>query len=418
MPWGRAYRLHPHASPFFPVMRPSPSLLARTLVAGVLLTTASVTLPAQDIPEKEVPKPNGTLNDNIESLRDLFELPNGQVLLLDGRGTKLWRGDFAARSVTATKLAAGPEENEVRSLGALWRWLGDSLAAVDLGKQRLTILTAAGEFARAQPLADPPADPAARRGTPMPLFTALLGTDVAYGQGIPPFQRPAGPTLPPPRTPYPVLRMSLASRAMDTIVRLLPPQQPRAQDINRNLATMTVFLANTPVQSVDSWGVLRDGTVVVARAATYKLDLIAPDGTRSQVGPVPVAPITVSDDDKAFIVAEYRRDAANRVRLAGAQLQGITVSYEEPRQWPAVHPPFRGGARMRVDAADRMWLETRCTKEVKATCYDVVDRTGVRLARFRFPAGIKLVGFGASSVYGVDTQKSDKAVVHRYPALF
>jgi hypothetical protein len=409
-----------------------PTTLLRSALS--LATAAALSAPAllvaQELQEKEFPKPTGTLQD-LEPLRSVIELSDGRVMLLDARGGKLLFGDFQSRKTSGTKLAVGTEDNEVRSLGTLWRWAADSVASLDLGKARLTIITPEGTFGRAESVRDraaqmdapagaPPAGfppgPGARRPTPV-LYSSFVG-DYLVGIGIAPPQRPAGPTLPPPRPLYPVLRTSIKTLSTDTVVKLLGEQMPRAQERNTGLGTLEIFLGNVPVQSVDTWAALSDGTIAVIRAANYKIDLFSPNGERTQVGPVPFTPIPVTNEDKSLITGEYKKEASARVRLAAGQLQGLTVNYSEAKQWPANHPPFEGGQRPLVDSQDRIWLATRCTKDAKASCYDVIDRNATRVARFKLPPSSRVVAFGASHVYVVDNSKSDKLSLHRHPSPF
>lgn len=92
----------------------------------------------------------------------------------------------------------------------------------------------------------------------------------------------------------------------------------------------------------------------------------------------------------------------------------LAVAYEEPRSWPATHPPFRGDVAPVVDGLDRVWLMTRCLTDEQSVCYDVIDRNGARVQRYRLPEKSVVVGFGKNTVYVAVEQKSDKSLLQRY----
>jgi hypothetical protein len=403
-------------------LRPLAALSAALLTALVASPTTEVA--AQSIPEKELGKATAMFGD-LGLPRGLHELTDGRVLLIEGRAARVQVGDFASKKLETT-MAAGYEDNELRAVQGPWPWRGDSIALLDPIKGRLVVLSPAGTFARFEQVAEarPGAVPgAAPAGGPGPVIGALpnirfIAGGVAIGTGAVPRQQ-VNPTFAPPRVPYPVLRYHLATRAVDTLLRIMPPQEPRPPYANRNLMSFTTYVGTMPVQAVDTWVALSDGTVAIVRAATYKLDLIAPDGTRTQVGPVPHTLVPLDDDDKKGVVDDTKRATETFVRLNAGRMQGSTLGFEEPTSWPANNPPFRGDLLPRVDRQDRIWLHTRCGANVlKFRCYDVIDRRGARVARVRMPARTGVVGFGATVIYTIDEQKADKPVLQRHPMPF
>jgi hypothetical protein len=388
-------------------------------------------LSAQEIPEKELPKPAATLTSDIESVRGVHELKDGRVLIVEGRAQKLLLGDFATGKVTM-RMETGPEDNQFRTLMGLWAWPGDSVASIDPVKARMMIFGPDGTMARTVKMGEPMTQqfgaPAGRggdaaaapaggapgpRGPRMPQLRYLVGTQTAFGTGFPQRGAPTPPTVPPPRAPFPIVRYNLQSLTYDTVTQLMPAQAPRQPLLNPTLATYTAYIGTQPLQAVDTWTVLSDGTVAVVRGASYKIDLFAPDGTRSQVGPVPYTPIPVSKDDKKRLIDEYKGNVGQMLRTNPRAANGATVGFEEPTSWPDNNPPFRADIAPHVDRQDRIWLATRCAKDDQARCYDVIDRTGARVARYRLPPKTSIVAFGAGSVYTV-SQAKDKDALQRH----
>ena len=391
---------------------------------------------AQAVPETDFPKASATLKESLKSVRALHELRDGRVLIIDAGAHKVVAADFASGKVTE-RMNEGSGDDEYRSLTQLWSWPGDSIASFDGLKGQLVIFDPDGKRARVLGLGGGGApgagmgeagggrggvmmDPsAAGRGgmgrAPRSIdFRALVGTDMLVGAG--PSARStqsSPPSAPPPRMPYPLLRLSLRRPRPDTIAQLMPPQAPRAP-LTNSVGSFVVYVGTAPLQQVDAWAVLRDGTVAVVRSASYRIDWFAPDGTRSQTDSIPFTPVPVTSSDKKRIVEEYKPVGEAALAALPTRTSILAMTFEEPLAWPAMHPPFRGDMAPLVDARDRIWLATRCATDDQAMCYDVIGRDGVRAQRFRMPPRTIVVGFGRDVVYTAIVQKSDKSILQRH----
>lgn len=400
-----------------PSIRPR---LSRPIVAALVGAAALTSHPlsAQDVPEVALSKPTAELRSGLKSARAIHELRDGRLLIADAPAGKLLIANLAT-GLVEDRLSAGPEEDAFRSIGALWSWPGDSVAFIDAAKGRLTILTPDGRFARGVKVSEellPSAagQPPAMRGPRLPALRYLASPDVAIGSGFPPRVPSATGLAPPVRVPYPLVRFSFATASYDTIIQLMPPQQPRRFVMNPTTSVLSVFVGTESLQAVDTWAVLSDGTVAIVRAGSYRLDLIAPDGSRTQVGPIEASRIAVSDGDRKRIVATYK-DAISAQMTSNPGMSRVrTALYEEPTAWPVTHPPFRGDVAARVDRRDQIWLSTRCAKQEQAECFDVISRAGTRVARVRLPDNTSLLGFGKDAVYLAMEDKGEKVVLQRY----
>jgi hypothetical protein len=209
---------------------------------------------------------------------------------------------------------------------------------------------------------------------------------------------------------------------IDTVAQLMGPQSPRAPQTNNQVGTFTVFVATTPLQALDTWAAMSDGTVAVVRAASYRIEWYAPNGERTVTDSVPYTPLPVTGNDKKRVLDDYKRVLDDYKRVGQALLAAspartsiLAVTYSEPQSWPATHPPFRGDIVPLVDADDRIWLATRCAADDGSLCYDVIDRTGERVERYRVPPKTRVAGFGKNAVYTAHEQKSDKELLQRHP---
>ncbi|MEQ1690996.1 MAG: hypothetical protein ABMA00_06915 [Gemmatimonas sp.] len=394
---------------------PTRPFVLRSLGLSVALVMLPTFLSAQTPAETEFPKVNAVLKEPIKSVRSIRELRDGRLLVVDGSPQRLVLADFTSGKVE-TRMKTGTEDDEARSLGPLWVWPGDSTVSLDAGRARVMVFGPDGALGRVANLgaSSSAAPPPGARVPRVPTLRYLVGTDAAIGIGISP--RPAAPPTPaspPPRVLYPVVRFSLRTLRFDTIAQLLPPQSPRAPSSPNGWGsgTYTVFVGTAPLQSVDVWTALADGTVAIVRAASYRIEWVAPDGTRSFTEPVPFTPITVTSGDKKRVSEEFKRTSDEALQANSMRTAALAINYDEPASWPATHPPFRGDLVPLVDLRDRLWLATRCMKDEQSLCYDVIDRTGARVERYRLPPKTSIVGFGKDAAYSF---LESKGIVQRH----
>lgn len=402
------------------------------MLAVASITLGSAVLPsslrAQAIPEVDFPKPASTLKESLKSVKSMLELKDGRVMIMDAGAKKLLVADFASGKIEE-RMNDGPEENEFRGIGELWSWSGDSVVTIDPVKSVLYFFGPDGKFARAQGFGGPPggagrgasmavggggAPPAVTRGPRLPELRTLIGTDRVIGVGFPP--RPTAPLPPasaPPRLPYPVIRMILGRFRFDTVAQLMPAQAPRVSATSTT-GTFTVHVSSAPLQHVDVWAAYRDGTVVIARAATYRLEWFAMDGTHTTSEPLSFEQIAVTNADKKHVMEEYKKIGAAALAVLPTRTSILAVDYNEPPTWPTTHPPFRSDITPLIDPKDRLWLATRCTKDEQALCYDVISREGTRVTRFKLPPKLRVIGFGKDVIYTINEQKSDKDVLQKH----
>jgi hypothetical protein len=201
----------------------------------------------------------------------------------------------------------------------------------------------------------------------------------------------------------------------DTVAQLMGPQLPRSPLTNNQVGTFNVFVATTPLQALDTWAAMSDGTVAVIRAASYRVEWYAPNGERTVTDSVPYTPIPVTSNDKKRVLEDYKAVGSALLAASPQRTAILAVTYSEPPSWPTLNPPFRGDIVPQVDPDDRIWLATRCASDDGALCYDVIDRTGDRVARYRLPPKTRVAGFGKGAVYTAFEQKSDKELLQRHP---
>ncbi|MBI1809730.1 MAG: hypothetical protein HYR75_07525, partial [Gemmatimonadetes bacterium] len=375
-------------------------------------------------------------------------LPNGTLLVNDitGRKVVLFDSTLSTYSVVADTTSATANAYSSRA-GGLIPWKGDTTLFVDPNSLSMLVLDGAGKVARVMsvpraneapfliggPNGTPGTDPQGRllfRG--MPNMMRMMGA--LSGGGAPSMPDSA-----------PLLRIDLATRKLDTVAALKIPKQNVS--INRSDdGRVSVNVTVNPMQVVDDWAILRDGSVAVLRGQDYHIDWVRPDGSHASTAKIPFDWKRMSDEDKiAFIdssrvAMEKLRAAALSGNLnaaaagAGAVMGGgqqvriemrgdgpmppprgggagdrsggpggvgnvnvPPITMVSPSELPDYAPPFAAGSA-RGDLDGDLWVRT--SKVVNGgSVYDVIDGKGQLVDRVLVPAGRVIAGFGPGVVY-------------------
>ena len=243
-----------------------------------------------------------------------------------------------------------------------------------------------------------------------------------------------------PPDSVPVLRASFITRRTDTVatlkqargVRMLTTQDPPAR------RTTKAFV--NPLETVDEWAMLSDGTVALVRGSDYHVDFVRSDGTHYSGAKLPFDWRPVSDAEKQHIIDSARTaldavvsqamtrggvPAGNDALIGAMEALVLNISGAAPiaaqqqntrtysaaeRAQPAVayevgplddipdyYPPIRQGAAI-GDADGNLWIlpATSAQSENGELVYDVVTIRGELSERVRLPVGRSIVGFGPS----------------------
>ncbi|MGQ0703660.1 MAG: hypothetical protein ACT4PM_11065 [Gemmatimonadales bacterium] len=368
-------------------------------VAGL----AAATLHAQ-VAERPLPKPNAELAESFSAVSSIRELPDGRVLVVDGRDRAVFLANFASNAVTKVgREGAGPLE--YRAPGLLIP-RGDSTWLLDLMLRRFLILDRAGVPVRTQTLSVDPT--AAFR------VTGLRGVD-SQGRRVSEVQRmEMGPgTIQVGGMAF-VVRWSDSAR-VDTVARLVAPAiEPRISGTPS--AGMRIGVPIVPPTDRDLWDLLPDGTVAIARAADYHIEYVRPNGSRVSGPLVPHTRIALTEADRDRIRRETRARMEESLKAAtaaaGGQGVSLAIDLAEPKAWPRHFPPFE---RVRGSGDGRLWIAPPSRGSEDAVRWDVIAAGGTLALRVRFPPRTTLVGFGKSALYTVRTDEDDLQYLQRHP---
>ena len=402
-------------------------------------------------------------------------LPGGRVLMNDisGRRLMMFEPSLATYVVVADTSSATANAYSSRAAGLL-AYRGDSSLFVDPTSLSMMVIDGKGQIARVMAVPRPNDAGALIGNAGAPGFDAK-GRLVYRAPPQFRFTPPApGQPFAPPAIPdsMAVVRLELATRKMDTIafVKTTKVLMNMTQDANGRVRMSTTI---NPMQLVDDWAVLSDGSVAVIRARDYHVDWTHADGSQSSTGKTPFAWRHLDDSAKiAFIdstkvamekiraqaVAEREAARASGTQVAGAQGlgggalggaiggAGMTMEFrmagpggggdgprsggggEGPR--PSGGPAFNLGALPPLQFVSPSELPdyappftagsargdmdgnlwVRTSNVVNGgSVYDVINGRGDLVDRIQVPAGRVIAGFGAGGVVYMGVRE-DKGV--------
>lgn len=379
-----------------------------------------------------------TSKEALGALSAVRELPGGlllandptkrQVLLMDSTLNVV---GVVADSTPATATAYGARP------GGLIPYRGDSTLFVDPASLSMLVIDPKGKIGRVM-AAPRPNDVMFLVGGPMgnPGFDAqgrlvYRNLNRNFGGGRPP--APGQPFTPPPQPDSaPVLRFDLATRKLDTAGFIRTPKVNMVVTQTEGGINMTTKV--NPMNIIDDWAVLPDGSIAMVRGRDYHVDFVYPDGSTAKGPKLPFEWQRMDDSTKAAVldsartVMEAARKSGNVVTGTGAatnitgggggmmvvssttinsgapqvtvgsaprNVQLPPLTFVDPSELPDYRPAFASGAT-RADAEGRLWIRTVPMKPLAGGAeYDVVDRTGKLVDRVAIPKATTIVGFGA-----------------------
>lgn len=414
-------------------MRHRPTLSHRFTPFTIIMTLGlfacaqdDAAAPAGAVPRYALGAPEAVSGD-FGSVNDTRVRPDGSLLVADGTGGELVLVDLdlGTRTVVGGR-GEGPGEYQAPT--RIWALPGDSTLLLDIGNNRLTVLTPDLSFGATRPmfemnpdggilLLNPRAIDGAGRLYTTNGFSMNLGPGAGNGSGS---------------DSIPVVRATLDDLTGDTVARLASRSTSRVE-MRSNRGDGMVTMQRTPYSPSDSWGVAPDGSVVVARATGYQLEWISSDGSVRSGTPVAWDAVPVGQAEKEAWVREQGSrsvQTATFVRggggaspgsgIGGAAARGMTFGGGsddvDDYEWPEALPPFTGD--IRIDPLGRAWL--RRHQPVGAPfLYDIFTSDAEHAGTVELAEGRTVIGFGDGVVYATFRDEVDLVYIERYrlPAM-
>ena len=440
------------------------------LVAAPVFVAAA----QQPLPTRPLGPVVATSKAEFGPMLTVRHLANGGVLVNDVQNRRVVMLDstLARMTVVADSTPATANAYSGRSAG-LVAWRGDSSLFVDPQSLTMLVIDPAGNVGRTMAL--PRSQDAMMLGNAMLGGTAFDGRGIVYRtmnfQGMMRAARPGGggpgaaPVMPQMPDSTPIIRVDIATRAVDTLGQIRIPNLKLDVQRDEN-GRVTVSTIANPLPTVDDWAVLSDGSIALVRGRDYHVDFIRPDGTRESGAKIPFEWRRLSDEDKVAFMDSVKaqrerllaqmeaqdsthgaaeRGAGQRVMRGGGDgparggppgdqvritfgpggggggggggnpmmMGGRNMQFIPADELPDYQPVFFAGA-VRADNDGNLWVRTIPTKALSGgPVYDVINGKGELVDRIQIPADRAIIGFGAGGTVYLATQTGTTRTIER-----
>lgn len=393
-------------------MRARPTSLSFIVVAGIV--SAPPVLQAQALPTRTLSKPVAEFEEPFTVVGSVRELSDGRVVVNDPRDRLVQVLDF--ESGEATRLGReGQGPGEYSFPAGVYAAPGDSTLLYDPLNQRFLVIAPNGKSREHSLRREGPGSGGGPRSMAPPKGTDAQGR--VYSEGMA-FQM--GPNGPQVSDSVPIVRLDLKSGKSDTLAFIKVPNSNTQVSGGQGNMRVQVGMPN-PLAPRTEWAVAPDGRVAIVTPDPYRVQWIAPNGTRT-AGPainVPREKVTEADK-KAIEEARKGQTAMMITRSQGPngpprqQARTMAASELPPlTDWPEYKPPFTSGAA-RIAPNGELWVRRTRPAGDDVPFYDVFDARGRLVGHVKLPKGTRLVGFGKSSVYLVRTDADDLQYLQKY----
>lgn len=421
-------------------------ILTRSALALAFVSAVSAADAQQLPPIRPLGAVVATSRDSVGPSISVRALSDGRVLVNDPLARKVVLFDTALTAATVVADSTSATGNAYGGrIGGLIAWRGDSTLFVDPQSLSMLVIDPSGKLGRTMSVPNAQ-DAFALTGFTGPAAVDATGRLVYRAQ--PRFALPApgpnGALAGPPVIPdsAAVLRIDLATRKVDTVGFTRTPKISFSISDDGNGRRRVTTKVN-PLQVVDDWALLPDGTVALVRGADYHVDWVAPDGAKHSTPKLPHEWQRLSDEDKVAFIDSVK-EARNRLVASGAvngppvgatvtaqsgsapaggapsgeggrarptpdggpQVVvrtgpapaggpgGVQLEFVDPSELPDYKPPFLPNG-IRADAQGNLWIQTIPTRKIPGgPVYDVVNAKGELVDRVQVPVNSLIAGFG------------------------
>jgi hypothetical protein len=372
------------------------------------------------------------------------QLPNGTLLVNDTQRRQLLLFDRDLATFTIVADSAGGAKNSYGAgAGGIIPYVADSTLLVDPAGLSMFVVDPAGKIARVASV--PRSQDAAALGTNTATSPGLDAKGHLVYRGISRVKQVTNGGLTIAQFPdsVDIDRVDLATRRVDTAAfykisktNMIVTQTEKGVSVGAEI---------NPVQTIDDWAVLADGSIAIVRGLDYHVDVVHPDGTLTSAPKIPFDWRPLSDDEKVAVLDSAKRAVERMVTNGGgAAMMAMhgggsaspagghggggatfgsigegknvppTIKMVSPSALPDYWPPFGQGAA-KADADGNLWVRTTAkrTNAIGGPIYDVVDRAGTLTDRIQVPPGRQIIGFGKGGVVYLAAREDGGAWLER-----
>ena len=400
------------------------------LTCGAAAAAGQATAQA-GVPVVGVTAASAKTSTSFGAVLGLRELPDGRLLVNDAgrRQLKVFDRSLATATTALDSISGTP-----RSYGdypaTILPYLGDSTIFVGRGEEGVGVLDAKGTFVRALALPT-------YRDNIVPFPMPFVGPKAAdhrgrlFAQGG--FAVRSGGIVADSVLLY---RADLQTREVEPVGVAHYEKGARNRNDPPENGNRVVTTIRQPVETVDSWTVLSDGTLAMVRGQDYHVDWVMADGTKSGTSKLPFDWKRLTDDDKqrladsakvvwdSLMAIRNKRMAAPARQISddpngpppgsgrsggggappgqqGSIQKMISVPINEI---PDFYPPIRENSAM-ADLDGNLWIlpTTSAQSQRGELVCDVVNPRQGLFERVRVPLGASIAGFGKGGVIYLQT---------------
>ncbi|HYV96348.1 MAG TPA: hypothetical protein VE967_02710 [Gemmatimonadaceae bacterium] len=383
----------------------------------------------------------------FQSVSKVLAMPDGRVLVNDGRGRRLVMLDstLSRETVIADTMGANADEYARGSGEILFRFRGDSALLVNISTLVGLVVGPDGKVARVLAFPPPPGHPVGQQvvmggrgdGPGIDARGRLVYFSDGGGTGFGIMMLPLGfkidsaamATMPGlARTVHqtdslPIWRVDLTTRHFDTLTVIKVPMFRTNLKTDASGGLTAIELVPDLLPTVDDFVTLRDGTIAVVRGRDYHIDWFDGSGRMTSTPKMPFAWERLSDERRNAIAdsavkemqAQFDRNANANTGRGGraspvARAPNVAVR-PSAAAMPEYVPAFVRGD-VRGDAEGNVWIRTS-TKIKDRPVYDVVNRKGELFDRVQLPAFRVIAGFAPGVVFMAVQDSSNVVRIER-----
>lgn len=397
-----------------------------TLIA---LSLAS-SLGAQRPPEaRMIATPNAKAGPRFGGPSNVRQLSNGALLVNDTQRRQLVLVDpTLAKSTIVADSAIGQPSSYGAKAGGLIPFVADSTLFVDPDGLSMFVIDPVGRIARVASV--PRAQDAGA------LTSTSAGLD-AKGRLV--YRGPSrvkqvvngGLTLAQFPDSVDLDRVDLTTRRVDTAGYV--KVQKMNMTVTQTEHGTTIGGEINPVQTIDEWAVLSDGSLAIVRGLDYRVDIFDGSGHLRSSTKIPFVWRPLPDEQKVVVLDSAKRAMdrmmANPGAMAAMHGGGGPAPIRPAPASPNSAPPFKlvamsalpdywppfGQGAVRGDADGNLWVRTTAVRDgaIGGPIYDVISGSGALLDRVQVPAGRQVVGFGPGGIVYLSANDAGGAAIER-----
>ena len=351
--------------------------------------------------------PDARLETGFTGITSIRELSDGRILVTDPRDLQLVVADLKTGDVKqVSRRGGGP--GEYGMAGLVHAIAGDSSLMSDFMQRRVLL------FDKDKVVETVAADnPIIKSIRGVVRFADRLGN--VYSTRSP--ERPDGEYATSAKDSSVVFRVHRVSGKVDTLAKML--DRPTVHTIQRNAKGEVSMSSSRPrrLRVGEQFLPHPDGSLAVVRINPFRVDWRSPEGRWTPGAPLPVPVIRMSDQEKRASLA--RTAASQAASPSSAQIPPEMLKQMQfpDDDWPEVMPPYMQG-EMTFTPEGHILLRRQPSANLPGVAYYAVDRRGVLVGIIEMKDNERIFGYGARSLYVIESDADDLKFIRRHPWPF